>query len=61
MSIIMSFIIFETCHNKTCWVTSEEFVFCNITIFYPYRGGIAYIKPIEINKASLSKLRVSFE
>jgi len=35
-------------------------VSCNITIFYPDRG-IAYFKCIEINKASLSKLRVSFE
>jgi len=33
----------------------------NITIFYPYRGGITYFKCIEINKVSLSKLRVSFE
>jgi len=36
-------------------------VSCNITIFYPYRGGIANFKCIDINKASLSKLRVSFE
>jgi len=33
----------------------------NITIFYPYRGDITYFKCIEINKVSLSKLRVSFE
>jgi len=42
------------------WETSE-YVSCNITIFYPYGGGIAYFKCIEINKAYLSKLRVSFE
>jgi len=34
---------------------------CLKTIFYPYRGGIAYFKCIEMNKAFLSKLRVSFE
>jgi len=38
----------------------SEFVSC-ITMFYLYRGGIAYFKCIEINKASLSKLRVSLE
>jgi len=37
------------------------FSYNNITIFYPYRGGITYFECIEINKVSLSKLRVSFE
>jgi len=32
----------------------------NITSLYPYRGGIAYFKCIEINKAFLNKHGVSF-
>jgi len=51
-------------HLSLGWPTvlcSQDMSSFHITIFYPYRGGITYFKCIEINKVSLSKLRVSFE
>jgi len=49
--------------DQNCPVFPGQVLFSNnnIKIFSPFRGGITYFKCIEINKVSLSKLRVSFE